>query len=435
MFEDPLLLARMQFALTASVHYLFVGLTLGLAPFILAGQLSATLRRDPARMRAVRFWGGLYVVNYAMGVLSGLVMELQLALNWSGLSDVFGYAFGAPLAIETMGAFFVESTFLGLWIFGWDRMNRWAHAACFAVVTATAYLSAYWVLVANGFLRYPVGLRMEDGVARIDDPVALMANPSTLLAFGHIATSSLLLGSAVVIAVSAYHLARRSDPDSMFGRGIRRATAVFAIMLMPTAAVGGAQFALYDRVPPSSGLTYSADEIAAIEERAGSANAFSALGDVLMMGSWSLMFLLAPVLLFAWVFRGLARWRWLLWPLVPLPFLPYGASVAGWVLRETQRQPWAVEDLLTTADAMTDMAPGMAAVSFSLFTAAFAVLATVTYRLLVRYARLGPGGGPLAPARIGGTGGGDGSGGGTGGSGGDSGDGGGTGASLPVHSY
>ncbi|QBI55589.1 cytochrome ubiquinol oxidase subunit I [Streptomonospora litoralis] len=402
MFEDPLLLARAQFALTASVHYLFVALTLGLAPFILFGQLRATLRRDESRMRAVRFWGGLYLVNYAMGVLSGLVMELQLALNWSGLSDVFGYAFGAPLAVETMGAFFVESTFLGLWIFGWDRMSRRAHLACFAVVTLTAYLSAYWVLVANGFLRYPVGLRMEDGTARISDPVALMANPSTLLALGHITVSSLLLGATVVVAVSAYHLARRSDADRMFGRGIRQGTAVLAAALIPTMLIGGLQFPVHDGAPPASGLTYSAAEIAAIEERAPSGNVFWAIGDTLMFGGWFLLVLLGLLLLAAWTFRGLDRWRWLLWPLTMAPFLPYGASVGGWLVRETQRQPWAVEDLLTTADAMTDMTPGMAVLSFSLFTAAFAVLATVTYRLLVHFARLGPERGPLAPAATGG---------------------------------
>ncbi|KIH98358.1 cytochrome bd ubiquinol oxidase subunit I [Streptomonospora alba] len=400
MFQDPLLLARVQFALTASVHYIFVALTLGLAPFILFGQLGATLRRDEARMRAVRFWGGLYVVNYAMGVLSGLVMELQLALNWSGLGDMFGYAFGAPLAVETMGAFFVESTFLGLWIFGWDRMSRWAHLMCFAVVTGTAYLSAYWVLVANGFLRYPVGgLRIEDGTARVSDPAALMANPSTLMAFGHICLSALVLGSAVVIAVSAYHLARRNDPDRMFGRGIRWGTAVFALALYPTAHVGVMQFALYDRVPPGSGLTYGPEEIAAIEAEGSAPGFFDAFGDGLMMGSWALMSVITLVLLAVWLLRRLDRWRGVLWPLVLLPFLPYGASVGGWVLRETQRQPWAVEDLLTTADAMTDMTPSMAAVSFSLFTLAFAALATVTYVLLVRYARLGPELGPLAPLR------------------------------------
>ena len=137
--EDPLVLARLQFALTAATHYMFVALTLGLAPYILGTQLLAILRGDRSRMLSVRFWGGLYLVNYGMGVLSRLVMELQLALNWSGLHEMFGYTFAAPLAIETMTAFFVESTFLGRWIFGWDRMSRWPHLFCFAVVTVPAY--------------------------------------------------------------------------------------------------------------------------------------------------------------------------------------------------------------------------------------------------------------------------------------------------------
>ena len=154
-----------------------------------------------------------------MGVLSGLVMELQLALNWSGLNDVFGHVFSAPLAVETVAAFFTESTFLGLWIFGWDRMNRWLHLACFGVVTLTAYLSAFWVLVSNGFLKNPVGFEMRDGVAVLTDPAALVTNPSALLAFGHVAVSALLVGGLVMAGVSAYHLRRGNDPDGMFRHG------------------------------------------------------------------------------------------------------------------------------------------------------------------------------------------------------------------------
>ncbi|MFC3999447.1 cytochrome ubiquinol oxidase subunit I [Nocardiopsis sediminis] len=402
MFDDPLLLARLQFAFTASIHYLFVALTLGLAPFILASQFSATVRRDEARMRAVRFWGGLYVVNYGMGVLSGLVMELQLATNWSGLSDTFGYAFGAPLAVETMGAFFIESTFLGLWIFGWDRMGRWAHLACFAVVTATAYASAYWVLVANGFLKNPVGFEINDGVAELTDPVALAANPSALLALAHIANTALIVGSLVIAAVSAYHLARRNDPDGMFGRGIRRAALVFALSVFPASITGGVQFAFSEDGPPTSGLTYTAEEIAAIEgayeQGGGVATGIGTAGEVFMTLSWLLMTMLSVVILVVWLFRGIDRWRWFLWPMVFTPFLPYLASIGGWIYRETSRQPWAVVHHLTTADAMTDMSPAMAAVSFSLFTAAFAALATITFWLLVRFARRGPDGGPLAPA-------------------------------------
>ncbi|GAB3500023.1 cytochrome ubiquinol oxidase subunit I [Nocardiopsis coralliicola] len=397
---DPLLLARFQFAFTAATHYLFVAFTLGMAPYILGLQWRAVRRRDPALDTAVRFWGGLYLVNYAMGILSGLVMELQLATNWAGLSDAFGAVFGAPLAVETMAAFFVESTFLGLWIFGWDRMGRWAHWGCFLVVTATAYLSAYWVLVANGFLKHPGGFRMEGGTAVLEDPAALLLNPSALLAFFHVVFAAMLMGGSVVVAVSAYHLARGSDTDGVFRRGIRGGTVLLAAGAFPTVSFGGTQFALFGPETPLRGATYTDAEIDAIEEAAeqagGTAAAFGAAGEVVMYLSWLGLTTVAGVLLLAWLVRRIDRWRWLLWPLVLLPVLPYAASVGGWVFRETQRQPWTVRHHLTTADAMTDLSPAAAAASLALFTLAFAALGAVTFLLLVRYARRGPAGGPLA---------------------------------------
>ncbi|TDQ52147.1 cytochrome ubiquinol oxidase subunit I [Actinorugispora endophytica] len=398
MFDDPLMWARLQFALTAGIHYMFVAFTLGMAPMILGAQLGATLRGDAARMAAVRFWGGLYVVNYGMGVLSGLVMELQLALNWSGLNDVFGHVFSAPLAIETVAAFFVESTFLGLWIFGWDRMNRWAHLAAFGVVTLTAYLSAFWVLVSNGFLKNPVGFEMRGGVAVLTDPAALVANPSALLAFGHVASSTLLVGGLVTAAVSAYHLRRGDDPDGMFGRGVRRGLLVTALAVMPTPAFGGTQYALRG-APATSGQTLDEAEIERIEAAgAGAAPVLADIGNAVMTLSWLLVLLLTSVSLLVWLLRGLDRWRWFHALLVFAPVLPLAASVAGWLYRELGRQPWAVRHHMTTADAVTEMSGGMAATSFFLFTGAFAVLACVTWWLIARFARRGPEGGPLAPA-------------------------------------
>ncbi|MGW8529950.1 MULTISPECIES: cytochrome ubiquinol oxidase subunit I [Nocardiopsidaceae] len=402
MFEDPLLLARLQFALTAATHYMFVALTLGLAPYILTTQFLGALRGDRSRMTAVRFWGGLYLVNYGMGVLSGLVMEFQLALNWSGLHEVFGYTFAAPLALETMTAFFVESTFLGLWIFGWDRMGRWAHLSCFAVVTVTAYASAWWVLVSNGFLRNPVGFEVVDGVAQLTDPVALMTNPAATAAFGHVAGGAMTVGALVVAATSAYHLVRRDDPYGIFRRGIRYAAVVMCVAPVFVVVFGGVQFELFGEAPPTSGLTHTAEEIAAIEAASPGGpllNGVNATADGLMMSMWAVMFLLGPLMLLAWPLGGLDRWRWFLAPLVATPFAPYLASIGGWVFRETNRQPWTVVHHLTTADAVTPMPPGAAVLSFAFFTVAFAVLAAVTYWLLVRYARRGPDGGPLAERR------------------------------------
>ena len=151
-------LARWQFALTAGGHFLFVSLTLGLATVLAVLQTRATLRGgQPVHLRMVRFWGRLYVINYAVGIVTGLVMEFQFGMAWSGLGTYAGDVFGSSLALETVLAFFVESTFLALWLLGWGRFNKWVHLGVLWVVTLTAYLSAYWVLVTNGFLNRPAG--------------------------------------------------------------------------------------------------------------------------------------------------------------------------------------------------------------------------------------------------------------------------------------
>lgn len=395
MLEDVLLLARLQFAVTASVHFMFVALTLGLAPIILLAQLRATWNRDEERMRAVRFWGGLYVVNYGMGILSGLVMELQLATNWSGLNHIFGYVFSAPLAVETLVAFFIESTFLALWIFGWGRMNRWAHLATFLVVAATAYASAYWVLVANGFLNNPVGFEMRDGVAVLTDTNALLTNPSALSAFAHIGFGSLLLGGLFLAAVSSYHLRRSYDPGGMYRRGLRVGVATAAVALLPTFVSGGMQFPMiFDGQPPTSGDTLSSTEIADIEAGYSS---FLPVPVYLMVLCWLIAALITIAALLLWLARRLDRAPRLQAVLVVAPLLPLLASILGWLSREMGRQPWVVVHHLPTSDGLTDLSPGAMLLSFSLFTLAFAVLATITYWLLLRYARRGPDHGPLSP--------------------------------------
>lgn len=127
-------LARLQFAITAGGHFLFVALTLGLAAFLVVMQTRATVAGSDVHQRMTRFWGQLYVINYGMGIITGIVMEFQFGLNWSGLTDFAGDIFGAPLAMEALVAFFLESTFLGLWIFGWNRLNKWVHLALIWVV-------------------------------------------------------------------------------------------------------------------------------------------------------------------------------------------------------------------------------------------------------------------------------------------------------------
>lgn len=396
MSDASLDLLRLQFALTAGIHYLFVALTLGLAPFVLCVQARAVWTGDAARMRAVRFWGGLYVIGYGTGVLSGLVMETQLALNWSGLNRVFGSVVAAPLAIETAAAFFVESAFLGLWVFGWDRMGRWAHLGCFAVVTGTAYLSAFWVMAANGLLRNPVGFEMRGGEAVLTDPLAVAFNPSGLLGFAHTAVTALFVGGLFVAAVSAHHLLRGTDEDGVFRRGVRTGLVLVMAAIAPVAVTGGTQFRFTEGPTPTTGLTYDEAGVAAVE--AAWEPSYGWVWDVAggtMTVVWELVVLLCLVGAVAWIARGLDRWRWFLWVLVFSPVLPWAASVGGWVYRELGRQPWTVTHHLTTAEAVTPMSAGAAVVSLCVFVSAYALLAGATAWWLVRVARLGVGRGPL----------------------------------------
>ncbi|MFD0853215.1 cytochrome ubiquinol oxidase subunit I, partial [Actinomadura adrarensis] len=193
--------------------------------------------------RATRFWGQLYVINYAVGIVTGLVMEFQIGTHWSGMSALVGPVFGAPLAMETVAAFFVESTFLGLWIFGWDRVNRWVHLGLIWVVTLTAYASAYFVLVANGWMQRPVGYEMRDGVAHLTDWGAVLGNPTAVLASLHVLFGGLLVAGLFMAGVSAFHLFRRTAEVEFFRRSMRTGLVALIVAVFPTVVFGGMQFA------------------------------------------------------------------------------------------------------------------------------------------------------------------------------------------------
>jgi cytochrome d ubiquinol oxidase subunit I len=412
-------LARWQFALTAAAHFLFVSLTLGLATVVTAVQTWAVLRRgsggrDAAvRERMVRFWGQLYVVNYAVGIVTGIVMEFQFGLAWSGLGHYAGDVFGASLAMETIVAFFVESTFLGLWIFGWHRFGPRLHCALLWVVTATAYLSAYWILVTNGFLNHPVGYARtahgERHGIELTDASAVLANPSALLAFGHVVGGALLTAAFFVAGVSAYHLRRRgtsalSGTDAeLFRKSLRIGVFLAPPALLWTAALGGLQFAAIAAYQPMKSAVWQARaaEVARLQaeltERFGPGDHVPSQGLVrgaalLMLGAFALM-LYASVgsALLACFRRAVHRfrpWHVLLMAMVPVPYV---AMTAGWVFREAGRQPWVVYGLLRTEDALSDVSAGAMRTSLAVFTTLFALLLAVNWWLLLRTARRGPG--------------------------------------------
>jgi cytochrome d ubiquinol oxidase subunit I len=204
-------LSRWQFGITTVYHFLFVPLTIGMAFFVAAFE-TAWVRSGNARwLRLTRFYGQLFLINFAMGVVTGIVQEFQFGMNWSAYSRFVGDIFGAPLAFEALLAFFLESTFLGLWIFGWDRLPRSLHLACIWIVAVATTLSAYFILAANSWMQHPVGFRYNPVThrAELSDFGAVLTNPTQIAAFLHTIAASILTGAGLIAGVAMWHIMRR----------------------------------------------------------------------------------------------------------------------------------------------------------------------------------------------------------------------------------
>lgn len=265
---DQLDLARWQFGITTVYHYIFVPLSIGLAGFVAVLETAYVRTGKEHYKRAAKFWGKLLLINFAIGIATGLVQEFQFGMAWSDYSRYVGDIFGAPLAIEALLAFFLESTFLGLWIFGWDRLPKWAHAACMWVVAVGTLLSAYFILAANSWMQHPVGYRINAGSGRAEltDFVAVITNSTLVSAFPHVIFACFMTAAALMIGIAAWHLARRQHQDVM------RPSLRLAAWVMLVSAVGAvisgdmqakimteqqpmkmaAAEALYDTVAPAS---------------------------------------------------------------------------------------------------------------------------------------------------------------------------------------
>jgi cytochrome bd ubiquinol oxidase subunit I len=392
----PLELARLQFATTAAIHFLFVLLTLGLVTLVVALQTAWLVTKKPVYQRLTRFWGLLYVINYILGIASGVVMEFQFGLNWSGLTKYLGNVFGAPLAIETLVAFFLESTFLGMWIFGWHRLGRGVHTVLIWLVALTAYASAFWVLVANSFLQNPVGFEMRDGVAHLTDFGALLRNPMLWMAFAHVCAAALTTGGFVMAGVSAWHFIRRTSERELFRKSLRLGLAVGVVGATFVVGFGFAQFGPLGEVQPTK---FSADtpEAAALvaqwRQQFGPGDyahpTWTGTAFSVMQGFGLILFLavfLIPLFFRDWIIR-LRFPLYLLLVAVPLPFV---SAICGWLVREVGRQPWVAYGLVPTADAVSPVGRGTMLASYIGFTALLGALAIADWVLLARYASRGP---------------------------------------------
>jgi cytochrome d ubiquinol oxidase subunit I len=252
---DVLDIARWQFAIVTVYHFWFVPVTIGVSA-IVAGFETAWVRTgNPDYLRLTRFFGRLFLINFAIGVVTGIVQEFQFGMNWSAYSRFVGDVFGAPLAIEGLAAFFLESTFLGLWIFGWDKLPRALHAAVMWVVHVGTLLSAYFILTANSWMQHPVGYRYnpKTGRAQLTDFWAVLTNKAQLVTFPHTVTAAYLVGGAFVCGVALFHLVRRATAPAdkaLYRTGVRVGAWVLVAAGVAVAVSGDAQGKVMTDIQP-----------------------------------------------------------------------------------------------------------------------------------------------------------------------------------------
>ncbi|KUG51950.1 cytochrome BD ubiquinol oxidase subunit I [Serinicoccus chungangensis] len=274
---DALDLARWQFGITTVYHYFFVPITIGLSLLVAIMQTQWMRTRNPQWLRLTKFFGKLFTINFALGLVTGIVQEFQFGMNWSDYSRFVGDIFGAPLAIEALLAFFLESTFLGLWIFGWGRIPEKLHATAIWLVHIGTLLSAYFILAANSFMQNPVGYRLnpETGRAELTDFLAVLTNPVQLVTFPHVIAAAYMTGGGFVLAFAMWHLWRDATPrtDKPMYRKAAKLGAVTVLVASLGVIVSGdlqgkvmtevqpmkmaAAEALYEDVPEGEGAPFS----------------------------------------------------------------------------------------------------------------------------------------------------------------------------------
>ena len=234
---DAVMLSRLQFAVATYFHFLFVPLTLGLSLLVAIMETKYVRTGDEEYKRMTKYWGKLFVINFALGVVTGITLEFQFGTNWSRYSKYVGDIFGSLLAIEATVAFFLESTFIGLWIFGWNKLSPKAHAACIWLVFAASNFSAYWILVANSWMQHPVGYVIRNGRAELTDFWAVITQSYAIWMFLHVISGAYILAGFFVMGISAYHLLRRQNVP-FFKRSFRMAVTLAVIFSIAELVIG-----------------------------------------------------------------------------------------------------------------------------------------------------------------------------------------------------
>jgi cytochrome bd ubiquinol oxidase subunit I len=440
------MLARWQFAITTVYHFLFVPLTIGMA-FSVAGLQTAWYRTGNEKyLRLTRFFGELFLINFALGVVTGIVQEFQFGMNWSEYSRFVGDIFGAPLAVEGLLAFFLESTFLGLWIFGWGRLSKKVHLTTIWVTAIGTAISAFIILAANSWMQHPVGYEVNavSGRAELKDFLAVLTNSTALITFVHTIPAAFMTTGALITGVSMWRLLRgKGEADSPF-RSTAKAGAIMLLVAGVGVAVTGdiqgkimtdqqpmkmaAAEALWETEQPAAFSIFTIGTLDGSKEvfsiRIPNVLSFLATGDFngkvegindlqkaeeqkfgpgdytpntpitywtfrWMIGAGALAGLAALWFLFA-MRKGRVPGKGAVKVAILLPFLPLAANSFAWIFTEVGRQPWIVFGLMNTAPAVSpNNSVLVVLVTMVGFTLLYGALAVVMLGLVIRRVRAG----------------------------------------------
>ena len=430
---DVLLASRLQFAAAAIFHFLFVPLTLGLSFLTAIFQTLWLKTGDEDYKRAARFWGKLFLINFGLGVVTGITLEFQFGTNWRFYSQYVGDVFGSLLAIEATLAFFLESTFIAVWWFGWGRINPKINTLAIWLTAIASNISALWILLANGWMQHPVGYVIRNGRAELESFTAVLTNSFAWWEFLHTVPSAYVLSGFFVLGISAWHLLRKNE-TSFFKKSFRVAaiwTMIFSLYLIVEGHIHGAEvastqptklaameahwntekgaswtlFAIPDeenernsleiiRIPKILSLLAFHDPEAEVkglkewpkEERPPVALTFFSFRIMVALG-----FLFGLLSILAFLKRNQPETspgllKALVWN-IPLPYI---AAQAGWMVAEVGRQPWIVYGLMKTKDAVSPLSSVQVGLSLPAFIIVYGILGIICFWLIAYHAKKGP---------------------------------------------
>lgn len=438
---EVLTLARWQFAMTTIYHFFFVPLTIGLSFFIAVMESLYVKTGDEKYKQMTKFWGKLFLINFAMGVVTGLVQEFQFGMNWSNYSRYVGDIFGVPLAIEALLAFFLESTFLGIWIFGWEKVSKKIHLLSMWIVAISTTISAFWILTANSFMHEPVGYTIRNGRAEMTSFAEVIQNPHLWVQFPHTIFASLATAAFFILGISAYHVMKKNK-DEWVKVSLKMGIITSLISTLLVAGMGDVQGkylvkhlpmkmaaaeALWETKDPAplgviavideknkkntfevgipkllSFMSYSSfsGQVEGLnniqsryEKQYGPGNyippvTISFYTFRLMVGSGILMLILSMVSLYYYMKKNIYEKNKLLKVLVIAISLPYIANTTGWILTEISRTPWIVFGLLKLEQAISPtVSVAYVVTSLVTFVSVYSILIVIDLYLMFKFAK------------------------------------------------